>query len=252
MKVSRNRLLDSLAMVSQHTQGEHQNKSRRHFSLPLIDPFNNFRVRFLNLPPEIRRRIYELLLKTPSVIIHRGMINLDVSWPFGSWGSWIEYLDERDLDCNILLTCKQLYHEGSQYMYGSNQIHIDIHPSKRPIVPNLPCSAAQFLKSLRISITFQETSIDYEKHAASMVMWLVCSRAKLSTFDVGLFAPPWTKGRKYTIQWDGPLLKAVRHLFVDGRISIVASGSVQVAQEARERLQNLMSCSVDVHGMEDE
>jgi hypothetical protein len=92
------------------------------------------------LPIEIRREIYALLLTNDILSEWRSMNN----WGVNAWGPpapgiTFEYTPNYDLSPELLRTCRQIYVEGCEILYGSNTYIIDCTMSEAfysPIVRN--------------------------------------------------------------------------------------------------------------------
>ncbi|PIA91637.1 hypothetical protein CB0940_09589 [Cercospora beticola] len=78
-------------------------------------------VGFLDLPPELRNRIYKLCLIADSSIRCAGYLRLDLGKVTSDMSGWDT---PPGLVTNLLSTCKQVYQEAMPVLYGNNAFYL--------------------------------------------------------------------------------------------------------------------------------
>ncbi|GIZ47680.1 hypothetical protein CKM354_001076500 [Cercospora kikuchii] len=93
-------------------------------------------VGFLDLPPELRNRIYELALivRHPDPVICVGYLHVD-QWRI-SKERYPSSLRQLKMTPSILATCRQVQQEASPVLYGNNPFLMAPHASSLRYLPN--------------------------------------------------------------------------------------------------------------------
>lgn len=175
------------------------NQVRRMTRSPIFSTTDPSRTSFLRFPPEIRIRIYRLLLQCDENIqFYLCPIYLRLIYRQSHRGNWIRKQVRHGLFPSILECCKTIYGEGSPVLYGENQFNVEGQSlSKMPLKQTWPMRPHNLHE---ITALYVSHSLSYDDHCNATIFPQLQKLPNLKRIKISLSDPFPNQLRDFLIE----------------------------------------------------
>lgn len=192
---------------------------------PLTSPRKRTPFRFLALPPELRNRIYTLLL-TDHEPIEPWKARSTAAARSAAWAEAQKKRRDRrafkKIFLEILCVSKQLHIEATGILYGSNvfKFRSDHKEGKMKVIPFAERYSG-LLRDVKVAVISGNEHIGQDIGVAELLAKFV--PARLDKFEL-----TWYGWKKYRLSQEGPLCEALLRLNVEKVFRVIVSGEARV------------------------
>ena len=187
---------------------------------------------FLTLPPELRNKVYSLLL------IHASPLELPRTARTAAARSakWAECQSIRSrrafktIFLEILSTSRQVHDEATGILYGSNVFKFRSDHKEGPKQIPFPGKHLPLLKHIKVSVISREQDVEQDRWVAQLLMNFV--EAKLEKFEL-----TWYGWKRYCLLQDGLLCQALLALTVEKVFAVKIAGEARMEKVMLKELE---------------